>query len=70
MKTNFSVDDMRLLTVVEASKLLNLSKSKTYSLADSGSIPYVDLNNNEKRRCLRFKPKDILEFIEKNTVKN
>lgn len=58
---------MPLLTAKEVAQRLNVSPLTVFRLADSGSLPMVEVAKREKRRILRFRPEDLDKFITSNT---
>jgi len=50
-----------LLRAMEVSRILNISRSMTYQLLQSGRIPVVRIGNS-----VRVRPKDLNEFINQN----
>jgi excisionase family DNA binding protein len=57
------VEEDRLLTVVEAARLLNLSVGGLYHKVSARQIKVVKLS----ARCIRFRRQDLLEWIESKT---
>ncbi len=51
----------KLLKGSEVAKLLNISRSFAYLLMQSGDLPIVRLGHS-----VRVRPKDLIEYIEKN----
>lgn len=61
----------QLLTPKEVQRLLKCSLPLVYKLADRGQLPCVRWpcpgeGTEKPRTMVRFKTKDVLEFIEKN----
>lgn len=52
----------QLLSPKEVSKLLKISLSMVYKLAEAGKIPYVTIGRGK-----RFKVDDVFKYIEYNT---
>ncbi|OGP56389.1 MAG: hypothetical protein A2V67_12550 [Deltaproteobacteria bacterium RBG_13_61_14] len=57
-------DPAALLTVQQVARRLAVSKSLVYEWTDEGRLAYVDLGQDGRRRCLRFKPEDLEKFIQ------
>jgi excisionase family DNA binding protein len=53
---------MMLLTVKDIARILTISQSKAYKLAESGQIPSIKIG-----RSLRFHPEKINDFITRKT---
>jgi len=60
-----SVEDDRLLTIVEAARFLGLSVGGTYHLVSQRRIPVVRLSS----RCIRFSRVALQDWIESLTQK-
>ena len=56
-----TLDD--LLKPQDVAKKLNISKSFTYRLLQTGELPAVKLG-----KTYRVRPQDLVEFIEKNCI--
>ena len=54
---------MPLLTAKEVAQRLNLSSLTVIRLADSGALPAIEITRGHHRRCLRFRPEAIEQFI-------
>ena len=54
----------KLLKVDEVAEQLNISKSFAYSLMKTGQLPSVRLG-----RSVRVHPRDLKEYIERNTAR-
>lgn len=54
----------KLLTVPEASQILNLSVSKVYKLVSDCSITHIKLGSS-----VRFKISDLETFMEEHTIR-
>jgi excisionase family DNA binding protein len=52
-----------LCTVPEVARSLAISRSKVYSLMDSGRLPHVKLG-----RSRRLRWEDVMKLIDENTV--
>ena len=57
------MEEDRLLTVVEAARLLNLSPGTLYHLISQRRIPVVRISS----RCVRFRPQALIVWIESLT---
>lgn len=54
---------MEIMTPLEVSRYLKVSKSKVYSYIQAGRIPFVRFDRN-----VRIKKSDLMLWIEKHTV--
>ncbi len=54
-----------LMTVDEVAHMLGLKKSTVYSWTHSGYIPHIKVSRN----CVRFRQRDIMNWLEKKAVK-
>jgi len=55
----------QLLTVREVAGILRIDESTVYKWVDESRLSYLDFGT-DKKRCLRFKQKDIVNFIDEN----
>ena len=53
----------RLLTIKEACKVLNCSRSLIWRLRATGQLPYIQLNGG-----VRIRESDLMRLIERNYV--
>lgn len=58
-----------LLTIDEAAKLLNASKSTVRKLINTNHIHSIDISDNPQRRTIRIRPEWVEEFIDKRTIR-
>lgn len=59
-----AASDFQLLTVVEAAKILRLSRSSVYELMDAGKLRYARLPGTGKRCSRRIPLSVIRKFVE------
>ncbi len=59
----------KLLTVNQVAEKLQVSTSAIYKWIDERRIPYIDFGAVGRRRCIRFREKDIDMDIEEKTQK-
>jgi len=57
---------MELLTIEEVAKILKVNKRTLYYWIERGMIDYIKIN----RKTIRFRPKDIEEFLNSHTIKS
>jgi len=57
----------KLLTVNQVAHRLQVSTSAIYKWIDEKRIPYIDFGAIGKRRCIRFREKDLEKDIENKT---
>ena len=57
-----SIDYPELVSVIQATKILNISRTLLYKLMEKGEIPFVKIGDRRQ-----IKIKDINEFIDLNT---
>ncbi|MBN2531861.1 MAG: helix-turn-helix domain-containing protein [Spirochaetales bacterium] len=62
---NFQIIKSPLLTVEETASILNVSKETVYRLTSLKEIPYIRIRN-----CLRYRLSSIVDYLEKQEVKN
>ena len=60
----YPIENKKLMTIQEVSKMLNVKISWIRSAIFRKEIPYIKVGN-----LVRFRGKDLLEWIEKNSVK-
>ena len=58
---NYIKEHDRLMQVSEVAKKLNIGRSLTYRLIQSGDLPAVRISN-----CIRVRSSDLDEFISNN----
>jgi excisionase family DNA binding protein len=58
---------MRLLTVAEAAKQLNVSRGTIYNLCGTGELPHRRIGVG--RGCIRFTDEDLREYLDRKKVK-
>ena len=54
----------KLMTTKEAGEILNLAPDKIRDLFEQGKLTGYIVSQNQRRRTLRFSPKDIMVFLE------
>jgi predicted DNA-binding transcriptional regulator AlpA len=59
-----------LLKATQVEKILTVSLSQVYNLADSGLLPCVKWKTPGGKTQLRFRLEDVQEFINKHHSKN
>jgi len=57
----------KLLTAKEVAEKLNVSVSAIYKWVDEHRIPYIDLGDEGRRRCIRFRENDLEREIREKT---
>jgi excisionase family DNA binding protein len=62
-ETNGMQNEPELLRVAEASRLMSLSRTKVYEMAEKGEIPVVRIGS-----AVRIPRKKLLRWIEERTV--
>jgi len=57
--------DQQLLTGIQVARILNVSRSKAFSMMQNGNIPTVRFG-----KSVRVIPEDLIAFIQKNRSGN
>jgi len=58
----------KLLTAKDVAEILSINESTVYKWAGQRRLRYVDLGRNGRKRCLRFRQKDLEKLIEEKLV--
>jgi excisionase family DNA binding protein len=53
----------KLWSVDDLASYLQVSPSTVYNWVDQRRLPYIDLGAEGRRRCIRFDPKALEEFL-------
>ena len=62
---NLQINKNPLLTVEETASILNVSKETIYRLTSLKKIPHIRIRN-----CLRYRLSSLVDYLEKQEVKN